>query len=111
MCIAVNAFFYAIIKLLIFLIGVDEMSSKDDNQRNDIFSHFFSHLDLDKWDWDLSLDNFDWGIDLDPNNWDWDLNLDNFNWNVDLDFRNWDWDIKLMDKLMEDMPLLDITDF
>ena len=87
MCIAVNAFFYAIIKLLIFLIGVDEMSSKDDNQRNDIFSH----LDLD--------------------NWDWDLNLDNFNWNVDLDFRNWDWDIKLMDKLMEDMPLLDITDF
>ncbi len=43
--------------------------------------------------------------------WDWDLNLDNFNWNVDLDFRNWDWDIKLMDKLMEDMPLLDITDF
>ena len=103
-------FLYAIINLLIFLIGVDDMSSKDDSQRNDIFPH----LDLDNWDWDLNLDNFDWGIDLDPNNWDWDLNLDNFNWNVDLDFRNWDWDInlmdKLMDKLMEDMPLLDVTD-
>ncbi|WP_304154334.1 hypothetical protein [Megamonas hypermegale] len=75
------------------------MSSKDDSQRNDIFPH----LDLDNWDWDLNLDNFDWDIDL---------SLDSMLENMpDLDFNNWDWDINLMDKLMEDMPLLDITDF